>query len=59
MDDQWNDLDRDILSTLDTRAMAPGEIAAQLGMSERAVESLLALLAAEGKVRIRLVERPT
>lgn len=39
--------------------MASDEIGAKLGISERAAESLLALLAAEGKVRIRLVELPS
>jgi DNA-binding transcriptional regulator LsrR (DeoR family) len=59
MNDPWNDLDHDILDTLEHGAMAPVEIGARLGISERAAESLLAMLAAEGKIRIRLVERPS
>jgi DNA-binding transcriptional regulator LsrR (DeoR family) len=53
----WTDLDAEILAHLEpNRAMQPAELGAKLGMSEAAVNSLLALLACEGKVQIRLVE---
>lgn len=57
MDDWWDTIERDLLASLDGHgAMAPDEVGRQLGLSERAVVSLLALLAGEGKVRICLVE---
>ena len=37
--------------------MARAEIGTKLDISETAVESLPAVLAAEGKIRVRLVER--
>jgi hypothetical protein len=37
--------------------MSPGEIGSKVGLSEEAAASALALLAAEGKIKIRLVER--
>ena len=57
MDDWWNDVERDILACLNGSGATPvDEIARRLAMSEEAAASLLALLAREGKVRIRLVE---
>jgi hypothetical protein len=57
--DYWSELDGDILRALDEEhgAMAPAELGRRLGMSERAVCSILAMLASTGQVRIRSVER--
>ena len=53
----WKDLEDDVLRCLEGRgSIEPIEIADKLGMSEAAATSLLALLAREGKVRIRSVE---
>jgi hypothetical protein len=53
----WTDVDHDVLSVLrDNGAMAPGDVASRIGVSEDAATSLLSMLAREGKVRIRLVE---
>jgi DNA-binding Lrp family transcriptional regulator len=57
MDGWWNDVERDILACLNGNGATPvDEIARRLAMSEEAAASLLALLAREGKVRIRAVE---
>ena len=54
----WSDLDDDLLATLGAGgAMTPAELGLRLGISESAIASLLAMLATEGRVRIRLVER--
>jgi DNA-binding Lrp family transcriptional regulator len=59
MDDWWNDVERDILDCLQGRGATPvEEVARRLAVSETAAASLLALLAREGKVRIRSVEAP-
>lgn len=57
--DFWSELDGDVLRCLDDGhgEMAPAELGRRLGMSEPAVCSILAMLAATGKVRIRSVER--
>ncbi|HZF06051.1 MAG TPA: helix-turn-helix domain-containing protein [Patescibacteria group bacterium] len=57
--DFWSELDADVLRCLAERPgeMAPAELGRRLGMSERAVCSILAMLAEAGKVRIRSVER--
>ena len=57
--DFWSELDGEVLRCLDEEhgAMAPAELGRRLGMSERAVCSILAMLAATGQVRIRSVER--
>ena len=57
--DFWSELDGDVLRCLDEEqgAMAPAELGRRLGMSELAVCSILAMLAATGQVRIRSVER--
>jgi hypothetical protein len=56
-EDYWADLNRDILDCLEKGPVAPAEIGRRLGMSESAAASCLALLIAEGRVRICLVER--
>ena len=53
---EWWDVDAEILATLASGAKSPEEIGAALGMSADAVTSLVAMLAREGKLRIRLVE---
>ena len=58
MSDLWDEIENDLLDCLTARGpMAPAEIGRRLAISEDAVVSLLAMLAREGKVRIRLVER--
>jgi|RhiMetdeSRZDD1v2_1073273.scaffolds.fasta_scaffold1396556_2 hypothetical protein len=57
VDDYWADLNRDILSCLAMGPISPGEIGRRLGISEGAAASCLSLLAAEGRVRICLVEK--
>ena len=53
----WDDLDGAVLAFLEANgAMAPREVGRHLGLSESAANSLLCLLAQEGKVRICLVE---
>ncbi len=53
----WWELDEEILGVLQhSRPATPAEIGEQLGISERATASCLAMLAAEGRVRICLVE---
>jgi hypothetical protein len=57
-DSWWSALDAQILRALDGgRPAAPAEIGRRLGISEAAAISCLAMLAAEGRVRICLVER--
>lgn len=59
MDGWWNEIDDQVRHCLERHgAMAPGEIARQLGLSEGAVASVLSLLAQEGKLRIARVELP-
>jgi DNA-binding Lrp family transcriptional regulator len=59
MDEWWSDMERDILSCLKGHGATPvTEVARRLAVSEDAAASLLALLAREGKVRIRVVEAP-
>jgi DNA-binding IclR family transcriptional regulator len=57
--DFWSELDADVLRCLAERPgeMTPSELGRRLGMSERSVCSILAMLAEAGKVRIRSVER--
>ena len=59
VDDFWADLNREILNCLATGPVSPGEIGRRLGISEGAATSCLSLLAAEGRVRICLVEKGT
>ena len=57
MSDFWSELDDEVLGCLATRGrVSPVEIARRLALSEDAVVSILAMLARDGKVRIRLVE---
>ena len=59
MDHWWSTIDHEVLDLLQTNGpMAPADLGRKLGLSESAVASCLAMLAAEGRVRIRLVERP-
>jgi hypothetical protein len=56
--DWWSDLEGQVLRCIGgERCVSVPEIAARVGLSEPAVNSLLALLAREGKVRIVSVER--
>jgi len=49
----WASLDEEVMGCLTGgEAMEPEEIARRIGLSESAVVSLLALLAAQGRVRI-------
>ena len=57
MNGYWDDLDTQLLEILTAGGpMDPVELARALGMSTAAVCSCLAMLSAEGKVRIRCVE---
>jgi DNA-binding Lrp family transcriptional regulator len=57
MDGYWDGIDREILEILTAGGpMDPADLARALGMSTGAVCSCLAMLSAEGKVRIRRVE---
>ena len=59
MDGWWTEIDEQVRRCLELNgAMAPAEIARQLGLSEGAVASVLSLLAQEGKLRIARVELP-
>lgn len=57
--DFWSELDGDVLRCLAERngEMTPAEIGEHLGMSERAVSSIIGMLAEAGTVRICSVER--
>ena len=56
MDSYWDDLDNEILGVLNAAGPTdPADLARVLGMSTSAVCSCLAMLSAEGKVRIRSV----
>jgi hypothetical protein len=58
-DDWWADIERELLGCFDTDGVASIDtVARRLGIPEAAAISLVALLACEGKVHIRLVERP-
>lgn len=56
--DFWAELDGELLRCLENARgpMAPAELGQRLGMSERAVCSILAMLAETGKIRIQSVE---
>jgi hypothetical protein len=57
---EWWTMDRDVLDVMATTPVTtPAEIGHKLGIGEAAAASLLAMLATQGKVRIRLVERVT
>lgn len=52
MEHLWTEIDEAVMQCLAAGMAAPAEIGEQLGMSEAAAASVLAMLAAEGKVRI-------
>jgi len=54
----WSEIDAAILEVLAAGGgrLTPAQIAEQVGMSEGAVQSLVSMLAEQGKVRIALVE---
>jgi hypothetical protein len=52
MDHLWTEIDDAVLQCLASGIAAPAEIGERLGMSEAAAGSILAMLAAEGKVTI-------
>ena len=54
--DAWWDVDAEVLATLGGGPKSPEEIAETLGMSADTITSLVALLAQQGKLRIRLVD---
>ncbi|MGH7393209.1 MAG: helix-turn-helix domain-containing protein [Candidatus Rokuibacteriota bacterium] len=57
MDGWWDQIDEQVRMSLERNgAMTPSEISRQLSISESAVQSILSLLAQEGKVRIAKVE---
>ena len=57
MDGWWDDMDAEILEVLRAAGPTdPADVARVVGMSTSAVCSCLAMLAADGKVRIRSVE---
>jgi predicted ArsR family transcriptional regulator len=59
MDGWWTEIDDQVRACLEQHgAMAPAELARQLGLTEGAVVSVLSLLAQEGKLRIARVELP-
>ena len=57
--DFWGELDADVLRCLAERqgGMTPAEIGRNIGVSERAVSSIIGMLAETGRVRITSVER--
>jgi biotin operon repressor len=58
MDHGWHEIDDEVLARLADRGpMSPDELGKELDLSERAAVSLICLLAQEGRVTIRLVER--
>jgi len=57
MNGYWDDVDKEILDVLAAAGpMDPADLARALGMSTGAVCSCLAMLSAEGKIRICRVE---
>ena len=53
----WHDLDDEIIRSVDARGiLSAAELGQKLGVSERAAASFLAMLALDGRVRIRVVE---
>jgi hypothetical protein len=57
----WKEIDDAVLHCLveGNRAMAPAEIGRRLGLPESATQSILSMMAREGKIRICSVERQT
>ena len=59
MDGWWSEIDRDVRAILERSGpTSPRDIARRLRLSEGAVASVLAMLAQEGKLRIKQVELP-
>ncbi len=57
MENWWSEVENDLLQCLrGNGAMPPDEIARHVGLSEASTVSLLAMMAREGKIHIRLVE---
>lgn len=60
MQDWWYGLEHEILDYLRARRdVTPAELALKLRISEAGVNSLLAMMAAEGKIRIQAVGAAT
>jgi hypothetical protein len=58
MDQWWSALDDQVLACLADRGpMSPDELGKHLDLPESAAVSLICLLAQEGRISIRLVER--
>ena len=53
----WADLEDEALECLEMRGLSAVELGHKLGMSEASVTSVIALLAADGRVRLSLIER--
>ncbi len=57
MDGWWSEFENDVVKCLASNGtMAPADLGQRIGLSEESTISLLAMLAREGRVRIRLVE---
>ena len=50
--DVWREIDDAVLQCLASGEATPAEIGRRLGLSEAAVVSVVAMLAAEGRVRV-------
>ena len=58
MDSWWSEIDGAVLACFSgPGVITPAEIGHKLGITEEAACSILSMLATEGKVRIRAVER--
>ena len=58
MDEWWGEIDEQVLTCLARSGpMSPDELGKRLGVPETTAVSLICLLAQEGRVAIRLVER--
>lgn len=59
MESWWKEIDDAVLRCLaeGDRAMAPAEIGRRLGLPESATQSILSMMAQEGRIRICSVER--
>ncbi|MBI3635607.1 MAG: hypothetical protein HY216_05230 [Candidatus Rokubacteria bacterium] len=57
MQEWWSEIDQEVVDCLSCHgAMTPEDLGRRLGISEGSAISLLAMLARDGRVRIRLVE---
>jgi DNA-binding MarR family transcriptional regulator len=58
MHEWWGEIDEQVLTCLSRSGpMSPNELGKRLGVSESTAVSLICLLAQDGRVAIRLVER--